>query len=134
MAMPSMCVSVCVGVIQAKCVRRKSGEAINAADQQRGQHPWRAQKTNDRRPEKVVLLFDCQRPCWADGGRQREMEEVLQKQKICPPGCGPDRVPDRRADEPWSVEVADDQHQYIDRPDAKRTACVEIAEVVWFVT
>ena len=131
MAIPSM--------MRERVRRRNPGEMCAAkkrgrdqcADQQCGEHPRRAQKAYDRRPEKVVLLFDRQRPCGADGGRQREVEEILQKQKVGPPGCGSDCIPDGRADEPWCIEIADDQHQYIDRPDAERTAAVEVAEVVW---
>ena len=55
------------------------------------------------------------------------------EQNVCPPRRGSDRIPDGGADEPWSVQVADDQHQHVDRPDAQRAARVEVAEVVRLV-
>ena len=47
------------------------------ADEQRGEHPWRAQDADDGSPEKVVLLFDGERPRGANGRRQRDVEEIL---------------------------------------------------------
>ncbi len=111
-------------------MRAEERRGDQRADEQRGQHPRCAQKTHDRRPQEVVLLLDGQRPCWADGRRQREMKEILQEQNVGPPRRGPDRVPDGGADEPWSIQIADDQDQYIDRPDAESAASVEVAEVV----
>ena len=129
MAIPSMWVSVCVGVIQAKCVRRKSGEAISALMSNVASIHGARRKAYDRRPEKVVLLFDCQRPRWADGGGQRETEEVLDEEDVRPPRRCPDCIPHGGADKPWSIEIADDQNQNVNRPDAECAPSVEVAEV-----
>ncbi len=61
------------------------------------------------------------------------MEEILQEKQVRPPRRCPDRDPDGGADEPRSIQIADDQHQYVYRPDAKRAATVEVAEVVRLV-
>src|ERR1700722_17577110 len=58
------------------------------------------------------------------------MKQVLNEEYICKPGCGPDCGRDCGADEPWSIEINDDQHQHIYRPDAQGTAAIEVAEVV----
>ena len=121
--------------------RRDPGEVRAAKERgcdqcgnkQRGEHPRRAQKANDGRPEKVVLLLDCERPCGADGGRQREVKEILEEEDVCPPGRCPDCVPDRWAYEPGSIQVADDEHEDVDGPDAEGSARVEIAKVVRLV-
>ena len=57
------------------------------------------------------------------------MKKILQEKNVSPPrGCA-DGVPDAGPDEPRCIQVADDQHKYVDRPDAQCAAAIEVAEV-----
>ena len=95
MAMPSMWVRVWVGVIQAKWVRRKSGAAMRKPMRSSGEHPGRAENADDGSPEEVVLLLDGERPCGADGGRKRDVKEILEEEDVGPPGRGSEGLGER---------------------------------------
>ena len=40
---------------------------------------------------------------------------------------------DRRANEPGCIQIADDEHKHVNRPDAQSAAAIEVAEVARLV-
>src|SRR4051794_40208233 len=109
---------------------RRSNER---AKQGQGQHPWLAKPFHQRGPDEVILLLNGERPCWFECWRQREMKQILNKKDVGEPRRCFDCVEHARADKPGRVEVYDDQHKDVDRPNAQSAARMKIVKVFWLV-
>ena len=73
--------------VQNVCDGRAATRSARQTSNVASIHGARRKRTSGR-PEKVVLLFDGERPCGADGGRQREVKQILEEQNVGPPGRG----------------------------------------------
>ena len=96
-------------------------------------HPRRAQHAHHRRPHKVVLLLDGQRPRRTERRRQRQMKQVLHAKNVSQPRRGLDCLPHAGADEPGRIQINHDQQQQIDGPDAQRPARMKVVKVARLV-
>jgi hypothetical protein len=58
------------------------------------------------------------------------VKKILKEEDVGPPRSGAESLEDGKADEPGSVEVADEEDEDVDGPDAESSAGVEVAEVM----
>jgi len=110
-------------------MKPEDGSGDEKGEQEGGEYPWGAEDPDDGSPEEVVLLFDSEGPGGSDCRGQSEVKEILDEENIGPPGCGAECFEDREADEPGCIEVADDENEDVDGPDAEGASSVEVAEV-----